>query len=522
MTFQVIPDDLLALASPAEREAYGQALRKHLARRSPIDFALTVRPEAVDYTHTRYISDAIADIPPWGGLIVIMGPRQGKSYLCSESTPAWALSQQDEDGKFNQRVLHATYGAEYTASKLSPVVHELVKANVPLTPPMHKRRQAITDFQVDPKYGRGFYFGTGVGGPMTGMPADWLVLDDLIKNQDDAKSQLIRDNVWKWYTTVAAKRGEPGFRTLVVGTPWHEDDILMRLIAHYKDDPRWRIIHLPSIAEEEDELGREPGTALCPERYPIEQLREQQRLDPLGFAAQHQGRPTPEDGDVFKGENLLTYKVEDRPEHGIRFATVDTAHSTKKRADYSVITCFLATPGPGPKLYVTRMFREKVPSGELLSWFDQKMASIPKEERPVYAGVEDKSFGSTMLSTARIQGRRGKVPLRPIPADSDKVARAQPAATISTQGQLLFPEGAPWWPDARHELLMFPNGKHDDIVDTISNGAIEFLRHPTRKSDKEKPEPGAKTPTQRAHEHLKAMKKGGKKDIRAARRSLLQ
>ncbi len=519
--FTIIPDELLARATPGERRAYAAALRRHVALSSPMDFALSTRRGAIDYPHTRHISNAITEIPPWGGLIIFMGPRHGKSYLVSETVPAWALAQQGEDGKHDKRIIHATYAYDFMQSKLAPKVHGLVKSAYPLTPRMHPRKQGITDFLVHPDEGEGFYFGTGVGGPATGMGADYLVLDDLIKNSQEAKSEAIRKSAWEWYVSVAEERLEPGGITIYIGTPWHEDDVGQRLMRLYENDPRWRIIRLPSIAEEGDELGREPGEALCPDRYPIEELERKRRKDPTFFAAMHQGRPTPQEGDVFKAKNLLTYdpaKLEGLK--GFRFATCDLAHSLKTKADYSVITCFLYTTAGKPKLYVTHMFRDKVDSGEHMEWVDKCMASIPKAQRPTFIGVEDKTYGSTLLGRARKEGRRGKVMLRPLEADTDKVTRAQPAAAMSTQGQLLFPEDAPWLEDARHELLIFDNGAHDDIVDTISYGAIVVNSLPAGRKLPE-PQEVDRSPEKRAADDIKRRQKKNKPDAIRARKKLM-
>lgn len=231
--FQVIPDELLARATPAERQAYAKALRKHIALQSPLDFALAVRPNAVEYRHSRYISNAIAEIPPGGVLIIVMPPRHGKTYLVSETTPAWALARDP-----NCRILHAAYAHDFIASKIAPVVHQLVKANVPLTPKMHSRHQSATDFLVDPKFGIGSYYATGVGGPLTGMGADYLIIDDPIKNAAEAKSKVQRDSLWEWYTRTARTRLEPGGRQIVIGTRWHEDDLIGRII---NEDARHRV-----------------------------------------------------------------------------------------------------------------------------------------------------------------------------------------------------------------------------------------------------------------------------------------
>ena len=282
-----------------------------------------------------------------------------------------------------------------------------------------------------------------------------------------------------------------------------------------------RVIDLPAIALEDDQLGRPPGAPLCPERYPLEELEILRRLDAPMFASLYQGRPTPQEGDVFKAKNLLTYDPAKLPAKGFRFATCDLAHSTKTSADYSVITCFYWSAPPYPRLFVTHMFRDKVDSGRHMEWLDECMDSIPKAERPSFVGIEDKTFGSTLLAKARREGRRGKVMFRPLEADTDKETRAQPAATLSTQGQLLFPEGAPWLEDAKHELLVFPNGKHDDIVDTISYGAIMVIKLPQRAAPSTEEKKIDRSPEARAATDIKRRQKAKKPNAVRARKALM-
>lgn len=502
--FELIPDELLALASPKERRAYEAALRRHVALLSPLDFALATREEAKEWRHSRFISDVIAGMAPGDKVILMMPPRHGKSYLLSETVPAWVLGNDP-----NAHIIHATYAHDFTA-KFGRKVRGLVQYahKMGLTPRLDPSAKASDFFMVHPEDGYGTYTATGVGGQTRGLPANWLLMDDLVKNQEEANSPVIRDKTWDWYLADAMLRLEPGGRAILLGTPSHEDDVLGRAA----ESGEWTVLRLPALAESDDVLGRDEGEALCPQRYDEADLEKIKARNPNIFTAQFQCRPTPEDGDVFKDKNILLYKEIPEGQKGRRFAVLDTAHSKKKRADYTVLTCFFASAPPYPKLYVTHVFRERVESGETTAWVDRQINSIERAEWPAYIGVEDKTFGSTLLSSARIHGRNGMPMFRPLKADTDKITRSQDAATLSTQGQLLLLEGAPWEPDARHEMLVFPNGTHDDIVDTISYAGIEFNK--ARQTEpKEPPVKPIPTAAQKIAAQIKARQKQAKKGV---------
>lgn len=494
--FEIIPGELLALATPAERSAYEKALARHVALLSPLDFALATRKEAREWRHSRFVSDVIANLQPNEKVILMMPPRHGKSYLLSETVPAWALASNPD-----AHVIHVTYGEDFTAGFGRKTRNLIQYANKQgLTPRLDPSAQSVTKFLVHPSEGEGDYTASGVGGKITGLPANWLLMDDLVKNKEEADSKVIRDKTWGWFIDDALSRLEPGGRAILLGTPRHEDDVIGRAAA----TGEWKIIRLPALAEDDDPLGRERGEALCPERYTVADLEIIRNRNKTTFTSLYQCRPSPEDGDMFKSKNLLRYKT--LPERGRRFAMLDTAHSLKTRADYTVLTCFLATPAPNPKLYVTHIFRDRVDSGEHMEWINRQIDTIPRAEWPAFIGVENKTFGSTLLSTARRFGRNGYPMFRAEEAETDKIARAAIASAISTQGQLLLLEDAPWEDDARREMLAFPNGLHDDIVDTISYGAIEFAKG--RPSAPVEHQAEHKTTQQKIADQIKRRKKG--------------
>lgn len=507
--FILIPDDLLALASPAERKSYSAALARHVALLSPLDFALATREDAKEWRHSRFISDVIAGMEPDDKVILMMPPRHGKSYLLSETVPAWALANDP-----NAAVIHATYAHDFTV-KFGRKTRNLMQTaqSLSLTPRLDPSAKAADNFLIHPRDGEGSYVGTGVGGQITGLPANWLLMDDLVKNKEEADSKVIRDKTWDWFVDDAMTRLEPGAKAILLGTPRHEDDVIGRAAA----TGEWQVIRLPAFAEADDVLGREIGEALCPQRYDEAALEKIKERRPSTFTSLYQCRPSPEDGDVFKDKNILTY-VNLPGGKGRRYAMLDTAHSLKRRADYTVLTLFFASVPPNPKLYVTHVFRERVESGEHIEWVDRCIRTLERDQWPSFIGVEDKTFGSTMLSTARRFGRNGMPMFRAIPADTDKVARAQDAATLSTQGQLLLLKDAPWEDAARREMLSFPNGLHDDIVDTISNGAIEFTKGRPSVAPERKAKP-LPTVQEKIAAQLKARAK--KPTARASRKSLM-
>lgn len=502
-TFQVIPDDLLLYASPEERKAYEFALYKHISLRSPLDFLLAVRPHTDDFTHQRLISDEIANLEEGGKLLITMPPRLGKSLVVSEGGPAWVLSTNP-----NNRVLHATYGHDFTVTFGRNIRRYLQENARTLAPRLDPSAKAIDSFFIHPHDGTGYYFGDGRGGGFTGKGGDWIFLDDLIKDAEEAESPTVRDNIWQWIEQVIYTRIEEDVRTghktriVAIGTPWHEDDWIGRAIA----SGEWKWINLPALAEENDLLGREVGEPLNPERYSqqyFEQIRERR---PLVFAAMYQGHPSPEDGDVFQKKNIQFYKeLPAQEQWGARFATVDLAHSTRKRADWSVVSWWMITKPPRPRLYWLGMVRERVPSGDHLDWIEGVIKSIEPPLRPRWIVVGDKTFGSSLMDEARKHPRRGVPLFKPVEENEDKWTKAQPAAALSKNGALWLPEEMPWIGDAVPEMLIFPNGTHDDIVDTLSYAGSEFNSQPWVQREKEKSLPN--TPEGRAQAKIREMRK---------------
>lgn len=314
----------------------------------------------------------------------------------------------------------------------------------------------------------------GAGGPITGRGADLLIIDDPIKNAEEAASQHVRDRQWEWYLTTALTRLEPGGRVLVVMTHWHEDDLAGRLQT-LGGPERYEALRFPALAEADDVLGRQAGEALWPERYPESFLEGRRReLGSVRFAALYQGRPTPAEGVVFKREWFRYYRqygerfVVDGRVVGRRdctvFATVDLAASMKTRADYTVVATFAVTPRKELLLLDLRRRRLEGPDQVPL------LQRVFEELGPSYIAIESSGYQLALVQEARRQG----LPIRELKADRDKFARALVAAARMEGGGIYFPDGAGFVSELEAELLVFPNGAHDDQVDVLAYAALQL------------------------------------------------
>src|SRR5690606_568436 len=153
---------------------------------------------------------------------VSIGPQLGKSEILSRRFPAWCVGRDPYRnlmlGTYNQTFAEE-FGGEVRGSIESPL-HQAVF-------PGHRLQKGALDLLVTDKGGKSAFI--GVGGSGTGKPADFFIVDDPIRSDDDAQSQLYRDRIWKWFNSVVFTRLHSKSSVVVVHTRWHEDDLIGRL-----------------------------------------------------------------------------------------------------------------------------------------------------------------------------------------------------------------------------------------------------------------------------------------------------
>lgn len=406
-------------------------------------------------------------------LLVSMPPRHGKSELVSAAFPAWWLGKRPDD-----RVILASYEADF-ASSWGRRVRDLLDEHGPTLFGVKVRpdSSAVNRFDIDGR--RGGMITAGVGGAITGRGAHLLIIDDPVKSAEDAQSEALSRRLWDWYRSTARTRLEPGGAVVVVMTRWHEADLAGRLLAE-DDGEAWEVLNLPAVAESCDLMGRQPGEALWPERYTVADLEAARRaLGSYLFAALYQGHPAPLDGNVFKRSWFRYWTPADtgyQLDAGVlisrnactRFVTVDLAVSMRDTADYTVIATWARTKDND--LILLDRIRRRIPAPEQVPL----LRKIADEWQPAWIGIESVAYQLAIVQAARRDG----LPVRELKPDRDKVSRALIAAARLEAGTVYFPRKAPWLDELETELLLFPNGRHDDQVDTLAYAATELLRKP--------------------------------------------
>lgn len=221
-------------------------------------------------------------------LLVSMPPRHGKSQYISRYLPAWYLWRWPR-----RHVILTSYAAEFAATwgRRAREAFNRATSFIPSSGP-NQDKQASHEWET--LHGGGMKT-AGVLGDITGRPANLLLFDDLIKNDEEAGSETIRTKTWEWLRGTALPRMEPGAKAIGIGTRWHRDDYQSRLLR-----PEWTedVLHvnMPAIAEGEDPLGRAPGEALWPRRWSLPRLAKKRRqVGEYWWLAEYQGRPTQSD-----------------------------------------------------------------------------------------------------------------------------------------------------------------------------------------------------------------------------------
>lgn len=440
---------------------------------------LQVAPTAEDFAFSRLISYSAYQWPGYrdaphhrliarkleqvergeiSRLMITMPPRHGKSMLASEFFPAWYLGRNPD-----HYVIAATYAQELADDFGRKVRNQILDASFKAIFPgvglkadsTSSRRFHVTQPEDAFTTGQnGAYFAVGIGGPLTGRGAHLFLIDDPVKNREEAESELIRKKTKDWYTSTAYTRLMPGGCIVVIQTRWHEDDLSGWLLTEHSHEG-WEVLNLPAIDD--------AGAALWPEQYSVDVLDKIRRaIGPRDWSALYQQRPAPEEGDYFKSEWLKPYDVP---------PARDTLH-VYGGSDYAVtadggdFTCH-AVVGVDPQgdLFLLDLWRKQSASDVwveafcdlVLKW---KPIGWAEEQGQIRAGVGP-------YLDRRSRERKAYVAREMFPTRGDKAVRAQSIRGRMAAHGLHVPQNAEWYPALRGELLSFPAGKHDDQVDAL-------------------------------------------------------
>lgn len=404
------------------------------------------------------------------GVIIEVPPRHGKSELCSHNLPAWYL------GAFpDEKVILCSYEADFAASWGRKARNTLDRWGPRIFGTSVDQRSSAAD-RWEIKDALGGMITAGVGGAITGRGGNVIIVDDPVKNAQEANSKIKRDATWAWWTSTARTRLEPGGVILIIMTRWHEDDLAGRLIEEMDKDPvadQFLRITFPAICEsQEDILGRGYGDALWPERFPVRALDQiQASVGSYVWSALFQQRPAPKENAMFQREWFPIIPARRR-----------AYRKVVRRWDFAATE---AKKGEFPDF--TACVKMGIVDDEEFHILDvQRMQGSPKQTQRLFKEVTEQDGRGVLSRIEQERGSAGKqfvyalqrlvgsgYSVKGVLPSGEKEVRAAPYSACAERGEVHL-IGAPWNQEFLGEHETFPFGRNDDQVDAAA-GAFEDL-----------------------------------------------
>lgn len=478
------------------------------ARESLLRFVQLMMPDPEDpddsdrtiYTvkpHHKLIADTLHSVESGetARAAISIGPQFGKSQLASRMFLAWYIGRHP-----HHNIIFGTYSQDF-AEEYGGEVRTIIKSKPYQAVFPQVRLQtgsAAKNLLITNRGGKVAFIGRNAAG--SGKPANLIVVDDPLKNEQEAESPTIRKELHGWWDKVIIARARNSTRIVLIHTRWNEDDEIgrqcdpdhpsrikdeMGKVVDYDPSHEWTMLNIPAVLEpshlatvlgvtpepQTDPIivrafGDKPIAALWPEEFSLKTLATRAAANPIAFNALYMGKPAPDDGAYFKKDWLVEYERHELPGNLRVYGASDHAVSEKQTADYTVIGCVGIDEQNHiwvlPDLVWDRMETPRTVE-EMLEQF--------KNHKPLMWWMESelisRSFGPFLHK--RMTETNAYTMIDPVRPAADKRARARAIQGRMAMKVVHFPKFAPWWNDAKSQLLKFPFATHDDLVDWLAH-----------------------------------------------------
>lgn len=406
--------------------------------------------------HHYEVAKALREIESGGNLLINMPPRYSKTELTVICWIAQSIARNPR-----ARFIHLSYSSELALDN-SAKCRELIKS--PAFQefwPVKIKSDSDSKAKWYTEEGGGLY-ATNAGGAVTGFGAGVtaedddglfggaIVIDDPLKS-DDARSAIERDKVnERLNTTIKSRRNSRNTPIVIIMQRLHDEDMSGFVLAG-KMGEDFRHLNMKAL--------RDDGTALWPMKHTAEELQRMKENDrwPYVFSTQYQQEPAPADGDVYKRQWFLRYDHLPQPRTRIVHSW-DTAYKTNQHSDPSVLTVWHENKTHS---HLADVLVERVEYPDLL----KRVIAYANRDNPDAILIEDKASGQSLIQHLR---RETSLPVIAITPEADKFTRAKTTAAMFESGRIMLPRAASWLDEYEKEMLLFPNGKHDDQVDSTT------------------------------------------------------
>lgn len=435
-----------------------------LERQAQRDLGLWIELRTPDFSAPRHLGSFLGawDRIHAGETVFALGgapPRHGKSQTVFHGAVRFLKRYP------KKRVIYATYGTEFAMHQSRDAREIAARAGLWLA--AEQRMGSRFDPAASARYWQtaegGGFIAVGRGGAITGRGGDIIIVDDPIKDRQEAESPLVRDQTWTWIMSTLYSRREPGASMFLFHQRWNDDDPIARAI----EQGGWELHSFPAISDD--------GHPLWPERYSLDELAETERkMSPYDWWSQYMQSPRPRGKDVF-APSPSRYEQPNRQRVRLVLG-VDAANADKEGSDWNAIV-LLAITGAGAlqEAWVLRVwrFRAETPelADELLTLFRK---GVPGEKIPPLKGVPfviETQGGEGRAVAQTLKRLDPDLPIVEVTTTKNKLLRAQAVATAWNKLRVHVPHQAPWLDEFLRELRRFTGlgGQHDDQVDALAH-----------------------------------------------------
>lgn len=401
---------------------------------------------------------------PHGRLMIMAPPGSAKSTYATVVGPSWYLGKQPD-----RRVILASYGGDLArrhGRRTRQLLRSAESSGI-LQATIADDSRAADEFALT---NGSEYIACGIMAGVTGNRAHGIVIDDPIKGREAADSQIIRDRTYAAYEDDLLTRLIPGGWVVIIQTRWHEDDLAGRVLPAdwagesgdilCRDGNVWRVLCLQAECQTPtDPIGRAVGDMLWPQWFDRRHW-DQFRLNRRTWSSLYQQRPAPDEGILFRRDDLAVYETAPT---GLRIIGASDYAVTPEGGDWTEHGIAGISPDGaiylldwwrgqvGPEIWIERQI-DMMARWQCLAWFGE-------------AGPIRRATEGTLRR--RMIERHTPCRLEWMPSINDKATRAQPIIATAGMGRLFWPRAA-WVAELQRQCLVFPAGQPDDGVDTLA------------------------------------------------------
>lgn len=434
------------------------------ARNYLVDFEIATNPLYDPNWHHEIIAKELEHIEAVGDrdykiLIVSVPPRHGKSQQCSIDFPSWYLGRNPR-----KEVITASHTAEL-AQTFGGKTREKMEAEPfkAIFPKVYLREDERAKGHWRTNVGGG-YLSVGVGGPITGHGANVILIDDPIKNREEAESETYREKHWDWFTSTAFTRLEPGGVIIVIMTRWHMDDLAGRILQHPELSKRTKLINFRAISVFDELPHRTANHSLWRKKYNLNALKEiRSAVGPYDWSALYMGSPILTENQEFKAAwHRYVTEREIEVMNVRRFLTIDTAMSKSNQADF---TGFCDNSVNDQNFWHLRAWRLRLGAEELV----EALFTLHTNNHYEKIGIEKTAYLDGLKPFLDNEQRKRKLFLPIVELKHNQTAkevRIRGLIPRYATGSVFHVTGQC---DAlEEEEFSFPYGVHDDVLDATA------------------------------------------------------